>query len=100
MPSSVTNVATPNSIWPPGCPLERLIPARTPRQTRPEALRKCTVDLRRSKVRSSRALGVALTPKAARVMERRPTRPGQHGRGRIKDTDYKARLLEKQRLSA
>ncbi|GLY73863.1 30S ribosomal protein S4 [Actinoallomurus iriomotensis] len=48
----------------------------------------------------SRALGVALTPKAARVMERRPTRPGQHGRGRVKDTDYKARLLEKQRLSA
>jgi small subunit ribosomal protein S4 len=33
-------------------------------------------------------------------MERRPTRPGQHGRGRIKDTDYKARLLEKQRLCA
>ena len=58
------------------------------------------MDLRRSKVRLSRALGVALTPKAARVMERRPTRPGQHGRGRIKDTDYKTRLLEKQRLRA
>jgi small subunit ribosomal protein S4 len=33
-------------------------------------------------------------------MECRPTRPGQHGRGRIKDTDYKTRLLEKQRLCA
>jgi small subunit ribosomal protein S4 len=58
------------------------------------------VDLRRSKVRLSRALGVALTPKAARVMERRATRPGQHGRKRSRDTDYKTRLLEKQRLRA
>jgi hypothetical protein len=58
------------------------------------------VDLRRSKVRLSRALGVALTPKAARVMERRPARPGQHGRGRLKDTDYRTRLLEKQLLRA
>jgi hypothetical protein len=33
-------------------------------------------------------------------MERRPTRSGQHGRGRIKDTDYKTRLPEKQRLCA
>jgi small subunit ribosomal protein S4 len=30
----------------------------------------------RSKTRLSRALGVALTLKAARLMERRPTRPG------------------------
>lgn len=58
------------------------------------------MDVRRSKVRLSRALGVALTPKAARLMERRPTRPGQHGRGRTRDTDYKTRLLEKQRLRA
>jgi small subunit ribosomal protein S4 len=58
------------------------------------------VDLRRSKVRLSRALGVALTPKAARVMERRATRPGQHGRKGARDTDYKTRLLEKQRLRA
>jgi small subunit ribosomal protein S4 len=43
---------------------------------------------------------VALTPKAARVMERRPARPGQHGRGRLKDTDYRTRLLEKQLLRA
>jgi small subunit ribosomal protein S4 len=33
-------------------------------------------------------------------MERRPTRPGQHGRTRTKESDYKMRLLEKQRLRA
>lgn len=33
-------------------------------------------------------------------MERRPYRPGQHGRARVKVSDYKARLLEKQRLRA
>lgn len=54
----------------------------------------------RSKVRLSRALGIPLTPKAARVMERRPTRPGQHGRSRQKVSDYKLRQLEKQRLRA
>lgn len=53
-----------------------------------------------SAARQSRALGIALSPKAARVMERRPYRPGQHGRARIKISDYKARLLEKQRLRA
>lgn len=58
------------------------------------------VKTRRSKVRLSRALGVVLTPKAARFMERRPTRPGQHGRARVKASDYKLRLLEKQRLRA
>jgi small subunit ribosomal protein S4 len=58
------------------------------------------VDTGRSKVRLSRALGLALTPKAARLMERRPTRPGQHGRTRVKESDYKTRLLEKQRLRA
>jgi small subunit ribosomal protein S4 len=51
-------------------------------------------------VRLSRALGVPLTPKAARVMEYRPTRPGQHGRARVKASDYKVRLMEKQRLRA
>jgi small subunit ribosomal protein S4 len=33
-------------------------------------------------------------------MERRPSRPGQHGRARIKVSDHKVRLLEKQRLRA
>jgi small subunit ribosomal protein S4 len=54
----------------------------------------------RSKVRLSRALGIPLTPKAARYLERRPYPPGQHGRRRRVTSDYKARLLEKQRLRA
>lgn len=55
----------------------------------------------RAKVRLSRALGVALTPKAARLMEKRPYAPGQHGRTRRKtDSDFAVRLREKQRLRA
>jgi small subunit ribosomal protein S4 len=54
----------------------------------------------RSKVRLSRALGIPLTPKAARHLERRPYPPGEHGRGRRRTSDYKARLMEKQRLRA
>lgn len=33
-------------------------------------------------------------------MTRRPQRPGQHGRARVRMSDYKTRLLEKQRLRA
>ena len=52
-----------------------------------------------SRTRLSRALGVPLTPKAARLMEVRPYPPGQHGRFRRKgDSDYAVRLREKQRL--
>ena len=55
----------------------------------------------RRKVRISRALGIALTPKAEKYMERRPYAPGQHGRARRKqDSDYAVRLREKQRLRA
>ncbi|MDJ1371051.1 30S ribosomal protein S4 [Gulosibacter molinativorax] len=55
----------------------------------------------RSKVRLSRALGVALTPKAARALEKRPYAPGQHGRTRRRtESDYAVRLREKQRLRA
>ncbi|GAA2549822.1 small subunit ribosomal protein S4 [Neomicrococcus aestuarii] len=55
----------------------------------------------RRKVRISRALGIALTPKAEKYMERRPYGPGQHGRARKKaDSDYAVRLREKQRLRA
>lgn len=56
----------------------------------------------RSNVRRSRALGVPLTPKAARHMDRRPYGPGQHGRTRrrVGYSDFKMRLLEKQRLRA
>ena len=46
----------------------------------------------RKQVRQSRALGLALTPKAERYMQRRPYRPGEHGRGRTKDSDYSVRL--------
>ena len=55
----------------------------------------------RSKTRLSRALGIALTPKAARYLEKRPYGPGQHGRTKRKaDSDYAVRLREKQRLRA
>ena len=55
----------------------------------------------RRKVRISRSLGIALTPKAEKYMERRPYGPGQHGRARRKaDSDYSVRLKEKQRLRA
>jgi small subunit ribosomal protein S4 len=54
----------------------------------------------RSKVRLSRALGIPLTSKAGRYLERRPYPPGEHGRQRKRTSDYKTRLLEKQRLRA
>ncbi|MQS09438.1 30S ribosomal protein S4 [Streptomyces alkaliphilus] len=54
----------------------------------------------RPKVKKSRALGVALTPKAVKYFEKRPYPPGVHGRGRKQTSDYKVRLLEKQRLRA
>ncbi|MEM7050350.1 MAG: 30S ribosomal protein S4 [Acidobacteriota bacterium] len=54
------------------------------------------------KVRLSRALGLALTPKAARIMEKRPYPPGQQGpnRRRRRPSGYKEQLVEKQRLRA
>jgi small subunit ribosomal protein S4 len=53
------------------------------------------------KVKIARALGIALTPKAARIMERRPNPPGQHGAAtRRKLSEYKKQLVEKQRLRA
>ena len=55
----------------------------------------------RSKPRLSRALGIALTPKAAKYLEKRPSAPGQHGRTKRKaDSDFAVRLREKQRLRA
>jgi len=56
-----------------------------------------------SKVKLSRQLGIPLTPKAARVMEKKPYVPGQHGptkRTGGKMSDYKRQLLEKQKLRA
>lgn len=54
----------------------------------------------RPKIKKSRALGIALTPKAVSYFEKRPYPPGEHGRGRKQQSDYKVRLLEKQRLRA
>ena len=60
-----------------------------------------TTSRTRSQTRRSRALGIALTPKAARYLEKRPYGPGQHGRTKRKsDSDYAVRLREKQRLRA
>lgn len=49
----------------------------------------------------SRALNLALTPKAARIMIRRPQPPGQHGKARrSQKSTFGLQLLEKQRLKA
>ncbi|MBI2852561.1 MAG: 30S ribosomal protein S4 [Chloroflexi bacterium] len=55
----------------------------------------------KSMVKLSRRLGIALTPKAARIMAKKQAvrRPGRPPRGR-RASDYKVRLLEKQRLRA
>lgn len=51
------------------------------------------------KVKKSRALGIALTPKAQKYLEKRPYPPGQHGqRRRRRPSGYGIQLLEKQRL--
>src|ERR671921_2872679 len=52
----------------------------------------------RPKAKLSRALGIPLTRKCVKYLERRPFPPGVHGRGRRKASDYQVRLLEKQRL--
>ncbi len=55
--------------------------------------------IRGPKVKVSRALGLAITPKAAKVMERRSFSPGQHGTARKRSPSvYKTQLVEKQRL--
>ena len=54
----------------------------------------------RPKAKRSRALGIPLTPKCVKYFEARPYPPGVHGRGRKQNSDYKVRLLEKQRLRA
>lgn len=50
-------------------------------------------------VKKSRRLGIPLTDKAAKILEKRPNPPGQHG-GRMsrKMSDYGRHLLEKQRF--
>lgn len=53
-----------------------------------------------AKVKLSRKLGVPLTAKASKYMERRPYGPGVHASGgrQRRLSDYGAQLLEKQRL--
>ena len=51
------------------------------------------------KVRLSRKLGVSLTPKADKFLEKKPYPPGQHGfRRRRRLSPYGTQLIEKQRL--
>jgi small subunit ribosomal protein S4 len=50
-------------------------------------------------VKKSRRMGIALSDKAARIMEKRPNPPGQHGgKAGRKLSDYGKHLLEKQRI--
>jgi small subunit ribosomal protein S4 len=54
---------------------------------------------RGSIVKKSRRLGIPLSDKAARIMERRTNPPGQHGgKGGRKLSDYGKHLMEKQRF--
>ncbi|MDO9693826.1 MAG: 30S ribosomal protein S4 [Candidatus Latescibacteria bacterium] len=57
-----------------------------------------------SKIKKSRALGIPLSPKAERYLDRKPYPPGQHGKlqqmRRRKMSPYKTQLLEKQKLRA
>lgn len=57
-----------------------------------------------AKVKLSRSLGIPLTPKSAKYMEKRPYKPGEHGpphlSRRTKMSPYKMQLIEKQRLRA
>ena len=54
---------------------------------------------RGAKIRLSRQLGIPITLKAGRALDK-PDPPGQHGeaKARLKASDYKRRLIEKQRL--
>ena len=52
----------------------------------------------RRQVRLSRALGLALTPKAVKHFEKRPYPPGEHGRDRMRQgSEYLGQLREKQK---
>ncbi len=49
------------------------------------------------KVRKARRLGMAFTAKDARILQKRPTPPGQHGQGRVRMSEYGLQLREKQK---
>ncbi|MGQ0744661.1 MAG: 30S ribosomal protein S4 [Acidimicrobiales bacterium] len=52
------------------------------------------------KVKISRRLGMNVfeNGKGAKILEKRPFPPGQHGRGRLRVSDYSLQLKEKQKL--
>ena len=60
------------------------------------------MNLRGPKVRISRQLGIPLTPKAQKYLDRRPGTPGQHGLNQRpgKMSNYKRQLMEKQPIYA
>lgn len=66
---------------------------------RPSIDEERVVKFKGPKVKFSRKLGVSLTDKAQRTLERKPYPPGQHGmRRRRRQSNYGRQLLEKQRL--
>jgi small subunit ribosomal protein S4 len=48
-------------------------------------------------VKLSRREGIALTDKCQKYLDRRPYPPGEHGRGRIRQSEYLLQLREKQK---
>jgi small subunit ribosomal protein S4 len=48
-------------------------------------------------IKQSRREGFALTDKAQKYLDRRPYPPGEHGRGRIRQSEYLLQLREKQK---
>ncbi len=49
------------------------------------------------KVKRARRLGMAFTDKDARILQKRPTPPGQHGANRVRISEYGLQLREKQK---
>lgn len=49
------------------------------------------------KVKRARRLGMAFTDKDARILQKRPTPPGQHGANRVRISEYGMQLREKQK---
>ncbi len=49
------------------------------------------------KVKRARRLGMAFTDKDVRILQRRPTPPGQHGANRVRISEYGMQLREKQK---
>ncbi len=50
------------------------------------------------KVKKARRLGMAFTAKDAKILQKRPTPPGQHGQNRVRISEYGMQLREKQKM--